>query len=98
LAALPALRTADEQGLPGVEADNWFALFAPKATPAAIIRKLHEAGVATLETPSVQTRLMEIGAPAVAPERRSTEFLQKFLASEIEKWAGPIKASGISID
>jgi tripartite-type tricarboxylate transporter receptor subunit TctC len=98
LSALPALATAHEQGLSGIEAENWFALFAPKATPSAIIRKLHEAGVATVETPSVQTRLKEIGAPVVTPERRSVEYLQKFVVSEIEKWAGPIKASGVSMD
>lgn len=97
LSALPALATAREQGL-AVEADNWFALFAPKATPAAIIEKLNRAGVATLETPSVRARLEEIGAPAVGPERRSTEYLRGFVVSEIEKWAGPIKASGVSID
>jgi tripartite-type tricarboxylate transporter receptor subunit TctC len=97
LSALPALATAREQGL-SVEADNWFALFVPKATPAAIIRKLHDAGVATVETPWVQARLKEIGAPVVAPERRSTEYLRKFVVSEIEKWAAPIKASGVSMD
>jgi len=34
----------------------------------------------------------------VAPERRSPEYLQEFVESEIEKWAGPIRASGVSTD
>jgi hypothetical protein len=34
----------------------------------------------------------------VAPERTSPEYLGKFVASEVEKWAGPIKAAGISLD
>ena len=34
----------------------------------------------------------------VAPERRSPEYLQKFVESEIEKWAGPIKAANIRIE
>jgi len=34
----------------------------------------------------------------VAPWRRSPEYLQKFVESEIEKWAGPIKAAGIGMD
>ena len=52
----------------------------------------------TLDTPAIQARLREIGAGVVAPDRRSPEYLAKFVVSEIEKWAGPIKASGISVD
>jgi hypothetical protein len=43
-------------------------------------------------------RLKEIGTTVVASERRSPEYLQKFVVSEIQKWAGPIKASGVSMD
>jgi tripartite-type tricarboxylate transporter receptor subunit TctC len=96
--ALPALATAHEQGLSGVEADNWFAFFLPKAAPLSIVRKLHGATLATVETPSVRTRLQEIGAPVVGPDRRSPEYLQRFVISEIEKWARPIRASGVFMD
>jgi len=51
-----------------------------------------------IETPSVRERLRELGADVVAPERRSPEYLQKFVVSEIEKWAVAIKASGVSMD
>jgi hypothetical protein len=34
----------------------------------------------------------------MAPERRTPEYLGRFVASEIEKWAAPIKASGVSAD
>jgi hypothetical protein len=60
--------------------------------------RLHDATVATIETPSVQERLKEVGAMTVAPERRSPEYMQKFVASEIEKNAAPLKAAGISMD
>jgi hypothetical protein len=46
----------------------------------------------------VQAQMREIGADLVAPERRSPDYLQTFVASEIEKWAGPIKASGATIE
>jgi hypothetical protein len=46
----------------------------------------------------VQERLKDIGATIVAPERRSPHYLQKFVESEIQKWAGPIKASGVLMD
>jgi tripartite-type tricarboxylate transporter receptor subunit TctC len=95
---LPTLASAHEQGLTNFAASNWFAFFLPKGTPAPIVQKLHDATVATMETPSVQLRMKEIGADLIAPERRSPDYLQKYVESEIEKWAAPIKASGISAD
>jgi tripartite-type tricarboxylate transporter receptor subunit TctC len=95
---LPNLASAQEQGLAGFEASIWDALFLPKGTPAAIAQRLHDAVVATMNTPAVEERMRTIGAELVAPERRSSEYLAKFVASEIEKWAGPIKAAGVSMD
>jgi tripartite-type tricarboxylate transporter receptor subunit TctC len=92
----PALATAHEQGLNDFAADNWLAFFLPKGTQAAIVHKLNDAAVAAMTTPAVAARLKEIGADVVASDRRSPEFLQKFVASEIEKWAAPIKAAGVS--
>jgi tripartite-type tricarboxylate transporter receptor subunit TctC len=95
---LPNLATAQEQGLKDFEAYTWNAFFLPKGTPDAIVRRLNAATIEALNTPLVQQRLKDIGATLVAPERRSPEYLGKFVASEIEKWAGPIKASGASAD
>jgi tripartite-type tricarboxylate transporter receptor subunit TctC len=95
---LPMLATADEQGLANFEADTWYALFLPKGAPAAIVRKLHDATVATMNSPDVQAKLAELGIEVVAPERRSPEYLAQFVVREIEKWAGPIKAAGLSMD
>ena len=80
------------------EADSWYAFFLPKGTPAPIARRLHEATIAMMDTPSVQERLKELGTSVVAPERRSPEYLQKFVENEIAKCAGPIKAGGVSMD
>jgi tripartite-type tricarboxylate transporter receptor subunit TctC len=94
---LPELASAQEQGL-NFEASTWFGFFFPKGTPEPIIQKLHDATVEAMETPSVQERLKEVGAVTVAPERRSPAYLRKFVASEIEKNAAPIRAAGIAID
>ena len=91
----PTLATAQEQGLKDFTADNWLAFFLPKGTPGAVVQKLHEASVAALNTPAVAARLKEVGADPVAPDRRSPEYLQTFVESEIEKWAAPIKAAGV---
>jgi tripartite-type tricarboxylate transporter receptor subunit TctC len=95
---LPALATAQEQGLKDFDASTWFGFFVPQHTPAPVIQKLHDATVEAMETPSVQERLREAGAMTVAPERRSPNYLQKFVASEIEKNAAPLRAAGISMD
>jgi tripartite-type tricarboxylate transporter receptor subunit TctC len=95
---LPRLASAHEQGVTNFAAGTWNAFFLPKGTPAAIVQKLNAATVEAMETPSVQQRLKDIGATVVETERRSPEYLQKFVESEIEKWAVPIKASGLSMD
>jgi tripartite-type tricarboxylate transporter receptor subunit TctC len=95
---LPKLASAYEQGLSDFEASTWFGFFLPKGTPAPIIQKLHDATVAAMETPSLQERLREVGVIVVAPERRSPEYLQRFVVSEIARNAGPIKAAGIAMD
>ena len=51
-----------------------------------------------MESPAVKERMLELGVELVAPERRMPPYLQTFVENEIAKWAGPIKAAGISID
>jgi hypothetical protein len=46
----------------------------------------------------VRERLEGLGLNVPAPERRTPEYLAKLVASELEKWAAPVKASGISAD
>ena len=95
---LPTLPSAHEQGVTNFAAGTWNAFFLPKDTPVAIVQKLHDATIKAMDTPSVQQRLKDIGATVVETERRSPEYLQKFVESEIEKWSAPIKASGLSMD
>jgi tripartite-type tricarboxylate transporter receptor subunit TctC len=97
-AILPMLATAHEQGLTDFEVETWYAIFLPKGTPPAIVQKLHDAAVAAMNAPDVQARLAELGIEVVAPERRAGDYLAGFVVREIEKWAGPIKASGVSMD
>lgn len=94
---LPNLATTREQGL-DVQAYTWNALFAPKGTPADVVKTLNDAMVAAMETPAVKDRLQAIGAQVVAPDRRTPAYLGKFVPEEIAKWAAPIKASGVSIE
>jgi tripartite-type tricarboxylate transporter receptor subunit TctC len=91
---LPDLKTAHEQGLDNAEAYTWNAVFLPKGTPPETVGKLNGAIVKVMDDPAFQRKLGQLGLAVVAPARRSPEYLGKFVASEIDKWAGPIKASG----
>jgi len=96
--ALPNVPTGIEQGTKGLEAYSWSAIFLPKGTPAAIVKKLNAAIVASMKTPAVKERLESLGTQIVSDDRATPEYLGKFVRSEIEKWAGPIKASGVTVD
>jgi tripartite-type tricarboxylate transporter receptor subunit TctC len=95
---IPDLATTGEQGLSGVEASVWNAFFLPKGTPEPIVRKLNKVMSDTLDDPGIRKRLEELGLEIVPPERRSPEFLAKYLPEEIARWAKPIRAAGISAD
>jgi tripartite-type tricarboxylate transporter receptor subunit TctC len=97
LPSLPELATADEQGM-NFEGSTWFGFFVPKATPAAIIKKLHDATVAAINTPEVQDQLVATGTFVVPRERQSTEYLQSIIGPEIEKNGAPLRAAGMSIE
>ena len=45
-----------------------------------------------------RTALQGLGAMIVTADRRTPEYLAGFLKSEIEKWAAPIRASGVSVE
>jgi tripartite-type tricarboxylate transporter receptor subunit TctC len=96
--ALPNVPTGLEQGTAGLEAYTWSAIFLPKGAPAAIVKKLNGAVVQTIKTADVRKRLEGLGAEVVNEDHATPEYLGKFVKSEIDKWAGPIKKSGVTVD
>jgi len=96
--ALPNVATGLDQGTPKLEAYTWNAIFLPKGASADLVKKLNAAAVETIKTPAVRERLAALGAVVVSEDRTTPEYLAQFLKGEIEKWAGPIKASGVTVD
>jgi tripartite-type tricarboxylate transporter receptor subunit TctC len=90
---LPDVRTFSEQGLPGVDTDNWYAIFAPAKTPPAVINALNEAVRKTLATPAVSEKLLSSGA---VPSTSSPQDLATVLRRDTEKWGKLIKAQKIT--
>jgi putative tricarboxylic transport membrane protein len=98
VAIIPEVATSGEQGVAGVESSVWNAFFLPKGTPDAIVRKLNAAVNQSLENPALRKRLEELGLEIMPAEQRAPEYLAKFLPEDIERWAKPIRAAGISAD
>jgi len=89
--------TSGEQGL-DVQAYTWNAIFLPKGTPDAIVKKLNGAMVQAMHDAGVKDRLEGFGAQVVSDDRATPDYLGKFVKDEIVKWAAPIKASGVSVN
>ncbi len=89
---LPDVPTLDEQGVPGVYADNWYALFAPAKTPAPVIAKLNAAIATALADPELARRLNDVGA---VPAAGTPGELADFLKSELDRWGKVIREHNI---
>jgi len=93
-AAMPEVPTAHEQGLKDFNCDGWNAFFFPKGTPEPIVRRLAAAVSEVSDIPAVRERLESLGLTVPERERRTPEYLQRLVLSDLEKWAAPVKASG----
>lgn len=92
---LPQVPTTAEAGLPGFQLEAWVGLFAPAATPPAVIAKLSADVKKALELPETRQR-----ADAAGIELRylPPEALGKLVQSETVYWAKTIKSAGIKAD
>ncbi len=90
--SLPDVATTAELGLPQIEAENWYGLVAPAATPPAIVAKLHDAAVQAMRDPGVKEKLALQGAILVGD---TPEEFAAYIRSEIDKWGAVVKAAGI---
>lgn len=94
---LPEIPTAWEEGYQ-IDSYAWFAITAPRDTPAEIVTRLNKAVNDSLDTPWVQDRFKLLSVNAPAKDKRSPEYLKKFIDEEIETWAKIIKASGVVLN
>jgi len=92
--ALPDV-AAMAEFLPGYDATIWNGLNAPKATSAAIVRKLNLAVNAGLADPALKARLAELGAKVLPG---SPDDYVRFVADETDKWGAIVKSIGARAD
>jgi tripartite-type tricarboxylate transporter receptor subunit TctC len=92
MAALPAVPTSAEAGLPDYQVSGWFVMLAPRGTPRPIVTRLNAELNAALADPGVRERFTEQGAEPVI---LSPDELARFMASESTRWAEIIAKAGI---
>ncbi len=97
-AALPQVPTAVEEGVPGLIAYTWNAIFLPKNAPGAVVKRLHDAAVTAMHSQAVRDRLVPLGAEIAPDPETSPQYLAALVKSEIAKWAAPIKAAGVIVE
>ncbi len=90
---LPDVPTVAESGIPGFEASVWYALLAPKGTPAPVVAKLNAAINDYVKTDKAKDLFSKLGVQAAGG---TPADLKKFVEGEIEKWGPIIKGANIS--
>ena len=88
------LPTLDEAGLKGFDVSIWHGLYAPKGTPAAVLKTLNDALKAALKDPEFIKKQEGLGAVVVNDARANPAEHKKFVEAEIAKWSPVIKAAG----
>ena len=92
---LPDVPTMAEAGFPASGLTTWYALFAPAGTPPAIVQKLNQAAVRTLQKPQVVKALAEQGA---VPITNTPEQFATILGTEIETWGKVVKDANVRVE
>ncbi len=89
---LPDVPTVAEAGVPGYEVTSWNGIFAPLATPPAIIDTLNKAIHEIVALPDLKQKYADLGIEAQAS---TPAELKERLAADIKKWAAVIEKAGI---
>jgi len=92
--ALPNVPTVAESGYPGFEVSLWLGFFAPKGTPAPVLKRLYSELVAIAKSPEMKEPFERNGA---APMTTTPAELSKLMIGELDKYKKVIKAANITL-
>jgi tripartite-type tricarboxylate transporter receptor subunit TctC len=90
--ALPNVPTTIEAGVPDSDYTLWVGMIVPSATPAPIVKRLHDEAVKALNSPEVKARLTMLGADAFTME--SAAF-NAYIKTEVESAAQIAKSANL---
>jgi tripartite-type tricarboxylate transporter receptor subunit TctC len=92
---LPEVPTIAESGVPGYEVTIWYGVFAPVATPKAVVQRLNTEMVKLLNAPEMKERMAQQG---MDPAPSTPAELAAFVKVETAKWAKAAKDSGATAE
>jgi len=94
-AAVPAMPTAVEAGLPDVQLTTWTGFYVPKGTPREIVQRINADIRTVAAQPEVLERLAVLGG---APKLMSPEDFAAFTRSEKDRWGQIIRRANIKVE
>jgi tripartite-type tricarboxylate transporter receptor subunit TctC len=95
-AALLDVPTLPEAGFAAMKSGSWQGLFAPRATPAAVVTQLFASTTRAMDHPELRKRLADAGIDIVVSA--SPADFTAFIKAETARFAGVIKEAGITAD
>lgn len=91
----PTIPTIAESGVPGYEANFWFAVLAPAGTPAPIVAKINRDLIKVLNKPEIRRRVAGLGADVIG---NSVEESAAVMKSDVPKWAKIAETSHAKVE
>jgi tripartite-type tricarboxylate transporter receptor subunit TctC len=91
----PDIPTMAEAGMAGYEADAWFGVFAPAATPVAAIERVNAEVNRALQMPAIRQRFESMGCE---PAGGTAAAFGAYFRSEVEKWGKVIRDAGVRLE
>jgi tripartite-type tricarboxylate transporter receptor subunit TctC len=98
VASLKDVPTMQELGVKDFNVSIFHGLYAPKGTPAPVLKKLNDALKAALKDPEFVKREEGLGAVVVNDKRTDPAEHKKFVQAEINKWSPLIKAANVYVE
>jgi tripartite-type tricarboxylate transporter receptor subunit TctC len=92
---LPDIPSMAEEGYPAVDVHLWSGIFAPSATPPAIVAKLQKAFAEAIADPGVSQKLKRM---AVNPGGATPEQFKQIIASDVTKFGDVVKAANLKFE
>jgi tripartite-type tricarboxylate transporter receptor subunit TctC len=96
LPELPQVPTLAEQGFPGIGTNAWQGMFAPAATPKAVLDRLHGAVLAVLTKPETKEGLAK-QMMAVEVSKSPQAFTEE-VRRETQAWGDFLREAAIKIE
>lgn len=92
---MPDVPTMQEAGVAGFEATSWQGLFAPAGTPRAVLERLHAEVARAMAAAEIREAF---AAQGFRVESTTPADFSAFVAAEIAKWAGVVRAGNVRAD